>query len=187
MNISRITEVAHYLITARIQLGDRCIDATAGNGYDTKFLCDLVGIEGLVYAFDIQDQAIENTKKRIGNCPQAQVIQESHSELKEQIPEQDHGAISCVMFNLGYLPGANQQITTETESSLSAFEQALELLKPGGVLSAVLYRGHPEGMDEADAVSQWAKGLQADDFTVLQYEHQNRGDETPYLLLIQKR
>ena len=46
--------------------GDLCIDVTAGNGSNyTLFLCELVGECGRVLAFDIQKEAVENTKKRI--------------------------------------------------------------------------------------------------------------------------
>jgi len=187
MNISRITEVAQHLISPHINEGDICIDATAGNGYDSLFLSQHVGDSGKVYSFDIQSRAIEKSKERLEGNTNVTFFQVSHALLSQNIPEAEHGKISLVMFNLGYLPGGDQHITTETESSVAAFEQSLELLKSGGILCAVLYRGHPEGMDEADAISSWAKRLQADDATVLQYEHQNRGDETPYLLLIQKR
>ncbi len=37
--------------------GDIVIDATMGNGHDTQFLAELVGENGHVYAFDIQESA----------------------------------------------------------------------------------------------------------------------------------
>ncbi len=39
------------------------IDATCGNGFDTLFLCRTAGENGHVKAFDIQEQAIERTRK----------------------------------------------------------------------------------------------------------------------------
>ncbi len=37
------------------------VDATAGCGNDTLFLCELTGARGEVMAFDIQPQALEKT------------------------------------------------------------------------------------------------------------------------------
>ena len=42
-----------------------CIDATAGTGKDTVFLAKLVGEKGRVISMDIQEMAIEQTKKRL--------------------------------------------------------------------------------------------------------------------------
>ena len=57
--------LVHAHLQSWIHAGDFVIDATAGNGKDTEFLCGLVGREGKVLAFDIQEQAVENTKKRL--------------------------------------------------------------------------------------------------------------------------
>ena len=57
--------LAHKFIAENVREGDFCIDATAGNGHDTEFLCRLVGETGRVLAMDIQKQAVENTKKRM--------------------------------------------------------------------------------------------------------------------------
>ncbi|MCQ2602947.1 MAG: class I SAM-dependent methyltransferase [Clostridia bacterium] len=56
-------DLVHETITKYVKDGDTCIDATAGRGYDTAFLCDLVGKDGKVIAFDIQESAIESTQK----------------------------------------------------------------------------------------------------------------------------
>ena len=61
----RMTDIAHLLLAARVQEGDTVIDATAGNGGDTVFLAQRVGDTGRVHAFDIQQLAIENTRKRL--------------------------------------------------------------------------------------------------------------------------
>ena len=46
--------IAHRFIEERLVPGSFCIDATAGRGYDTAFLCRLTGPAGKVLAFDIQ-------------------------------------------------------------------------------------------------------------------------------------
>ena len=49
---------AHLLMEDRLQPGDAVIDATCGNGHDTLFLSRLVGHEGHVWAFDVQEAAV---------------------------------------------------------------------------------------------------------------------------------
>ena len=61
----QVTEFAHKFIEEQVKPGDICIDATAGNGNDTEFLCRLVGTTGRVYAFDIQKEALEHTASRL--------------------------------------------------------------------------------------------------------------------------
>ena len=64
-NRFQITEYCHHFLEEYLAEGDICVDATAGNGNDTEFLCRRVGKTGKVYAFDIQDDAIAHTGKRV--------------------------------------------------------------------------------------------------------------------------
>ena len=64
MNPFNPIAVAHRFVKSVVQEGDCCVDATVGNGYDTEFLAKLVGETGKVLGFDVQKQAIENTKAR---------------------------------------------------------------------------------------------------------------------------
>ena len=45
--------------------GARVIDATRGGGGDTQALCEMVGESGRVYAFDIQQSAVDRTRARL--------------------------------------------------------------------------------------------------------------------------
>ena len=59
-------------------------DFTMGNGHDTLYLCSLVP-DGTVYAFDIQKQALINTKNRLdeaGVSAKTVLIQDSHENAK---------------------------------------------------------------------------------------------------------
>ena len=53
--------IAHQFLAARVPEGGLCIDGTMGRGKDTAFLCQLVGPEGKVIAFDIQEEALAST------------------------------------------------------------------------------------------------------------------------------
>ena len=51
-----------------------------------------------------------------------------------------------VAFNLGYLPGGDKTITTVSETTQLALEATKKILIPGGLISLVVYVGHPGGM-----------------------------------------
>ena len=50
----QITEYCHHFLRDYIREGDICVDATAGNGGDTEFLCRLAGESVKFYALDVQ-------------------------------------------------------------------------------------------------------------------------------------
>ena len=50
-----------------------------------------------------------------------------------------------VAFNLGYLPGGDKGIITISKTTLLALEAAKKMLIPGGLISLVVYVGHPGG------------------------------------------
>ena len=82
----QITEWCHHFIREHVKTGDLCIDATAGNGNDTLLLCELVGDEGHVIAFDIQEDAVRKTRERLENegvLDRANVLLESHIYMKQ--------------------------------------------------------------------------------------------------------
>jgi len=56
---------SHDYIKMFVKEGDTVVDATCGNGNDTAFLASLVGENGRVFGFDIQDKAIANTTKKL--------------------------------------------------------------------------------------------------------------------------
>ena len=61
MNLNTLGLV-HEFLRQTVRPGAFCIDATAGKGRDTALLCRLAGAEGKVLAFDIQLEAVEQTK-----------------------------------------------------------------------------------------------------------------------------
>ena len=65
MKAVQITGWCARFIREQVQPGDICIDATMGNGNDTLLLSSLCGKDGHVFAFDIQEEALINTRKRL--------------------------------------------------------------------------------------------------------------------------
>jgi len=143
-----------------IQSGDILIDATAGNGHDTLFLAQQTGSTGLVFAFDLQSKALEQTRKCLAENAvdkQCILIQSGHENMEEQIPVTHHGKINAITFNLGYLPGTEKETTTQAQSTVAALDQSLKLLSPRGIISLLIYKGHPAGKEEYEAIKNWLK------------------------------
>tara|TARA_R110002111_G_scaffold191869_1_gene258148 strand:+ start:40283 stop:40852 length:570 start_codon:yes stop_codon:yes gene_type:complete len=159
--MTRLTNQAHQLIVAVLQPGESAIDATAGNGHDTLFLCQTVGPEGRVFAWDIQQTALDQTAsvlERAGfsNC---ELLCCDHSRLGEITPADFHQRFGAIMFNLGYLPGGDHCQITQTDSTLAAINASFNLLRPGGILTILAYPGHSGGATETEAVSDLLAGL----------------------------
>lgn len=157
-----LTQIVKEELSVLISPGDIVIDATAGNGHDTAFLAASVGNQGQVFAFDIQQQAIDNTRARLSGKQldkQVTLFHASHDCMLDLIPKELQKKISVIMFNLGYLPGADKSMITQTTSTLSALQQSLLLLKENGVLSIMLYPGHAGGEEETLAIFDWSKTL----------------------------
>jgi threonine dehydrogenase-like Zn-dependent dehydrogenase len=91
------------------------------------------------------------------------------------------------MYNLGYLPGGNKQVTTDYNSTAASLEQALTLLKPGGVITIVLYPGHDTGRTEKEKLLAFCKVMPSSEFAVLYSRLVNQAGDPPELIVIQKR
>ena len=154
----RLTDLAHQQVAAVAATGDEVVDATAGNGHDTLELARLVGETGRVYAFDIQQAAIDQTRRRLSRYGLLQRVTLQlcgHEHMLERLPPGSRGNIAAVMFNLGYLPGGDKKRITRAATTIRGMEQATRCLRPGGVLTVIAYPGHPGGSEELDAVKDW--------------------------------
>ena len=159
----RVTERAQALASEVLNSGDIAIDATAGKGRDTVFLAQTVGPTGWVHSFDIQPDAINSTRNLLevsGLINRVTLHERSHAELTESLPDSHRGKIAVAIFNLGYLPGSDQKIITQPESTAIALESALTELKSGGRLICVAYTGHPGGKEESDVVQTFAESAE---------------------------
>jgi predicted methyltransferase len=160
-----LTQRAQQAVAAVVAASDRAIDATMGNGHDTVFLARQVAPDGEVAAFDIQTAALHETQQRLdeaGLLSLAHLYHCGHEHMLQQLPDDWRGRVSAVMFNLGYLPGSDKTIITQATSTIAALHQALALLRPGGLLSVLLYRDHAGAGSESDAVTRWFQDLSPD-------------------------
>ena len=173
------TILARNFIKDAIKEGAFVVDATVGRGFDTEYLCNLVGETGQVIGFDIQEEAIHSTKERLeqsGLLHRARLILDSHAQMENYI-EKD--SVDGMMFNFGYLPKGDHTIATKPESSIQAIETGLTLLKKGGVMSLCIYHGKDTGFEEKNAILDYLKTISHKNYTVIVTELYNRPNNPP--------
>lgn len=176
--------IAHGWLSQYIKPGALCIDATAGRGYDTAFLCQLVGGTGRVLAFDIQEEAVSSTKalleeKRL----KADVYLDSHVNMEDYVQTE---TVDGIVFNFGYLPGGDHRMSTKANTSKLAIEKGLMLLKRHGVMSLCIYHGGDTGFEEKEVLMAYLKELDPKAYTVAVCELYNKPNYPPLAVLIQK-
>ena len=176
--------LAHDFLRRQVKPGAVCIDATAGRGRDTALLCRLAGPAGRVLAFDIQADAVRQTRKLLEQEGlTAEVVQDSHANMEQYAAPE---TVDCIVFNFGRLPGGDPHIFTVAESSIAAIDAGLRLLKPGGVMSLSLYYGGANGYEERDAILAHLRTLDDRRCSVLVCDWANRRNDPPMPIFLWK-
>ncbi len=177
-------ELSHAYASRAVRPGDTVVDATAGKGRDTVFLSELTGENGQVYAFDIQKEAVDATEKLLNEkgIRNVIIINDSHEAIDDHVKP----GISCVMFNLGFLPGFDHIIQTKGDSTVAAIEKSMKLLAPGGIVTIAVYHGKDTGYDERDRVLEFCKDIDQERFTVMQASFPNQKNDPPIFICIEK-
>lgn len=153
-----LLDLHKQFIRNHLHEGDTAVDFTMGNGHDTEFLSKTVGAAGHVYAFDIQEQAINSTRENLAKagCPENYtLIHDSHHKVAEYVKT----PFKAGMFNLGYLPGGDKRITTMRETTMPAIKAAIELMDADAVLNIAVYPGHAEGDAEGKMICEYLATL----------------------------
>ena len=176
--VADISVISHAIIKNFLENKKCAIDATLGNGHDTDFLSK--NFER-VYAFDIQKEACEKYETR--KIENVKVINDSHSEFEKYINEE----VDCIMYNLGFLPGGNKEITTMHESSLKSIKEGLDILSSGGIMTICIYTGHDEGKIEETCIMELLKDLPKNKFGVMEHRFINRKNNPPILVVVEKK
>jgi len=176
--VNDISELAQQIIERYNSEFKLAVDCTLGNGHDCDFLRKRFE---KVYAFDIQDEAIERYKDF--KYDNVECICDSHENIKNYVYEN----IDAAMFNLGYLPGGDKAITTQYESSIKALEATMSLLNEGGIITLAIYHGHNEGKIEKEKILRYLKDLDSKSFGVMLHTLYNRSEIAPLLIVIEKK
>ncbi|MGZ9805545.1 tRNA (mnm(5)s(2)U34)-methyltransferase [Streptococcus sp. V869] len=178
--MKRPLEMAHDFLAQVITPEDIVVDATMGNGYDTLFLAKLAK---QVYAFDIQEQALEKTSQRIqeAGLTNVDLILQGHETVDQYVTE-----VKAAIFNLGYLPSADKSIITQPQTTLEALEKLCQVLVKGGRIAIMIYYGHEGGDIERDAVLDFVSQLPQQEYTATIYRTLNQINNPPFLVMIEK-
>lgn len=179
-------DIARDICKRKLNKGDIAVDATMGNGNDTELLAELVGSFGKVYAFDIQEAALENTKKKLREknlIEWVNLIHDGHENMDKYIKDE----VNLVIFNLGYLPKGEHSITTKRETTLVALKKALELICKNGIIILVVYYGHEEGKFEKKILEKYTKNLNQKKYNVVNLCFTNQINDPPMIIAIEKR
>jgi tRNA G37 N-methylase Trm5 len=175
-----ILDYAHLLLKKYISLDDIVVDATMGNGNDTIFLSKLCK---KVYAFDIQEKAIEETNKKLveNQIKNVELILDNHERINLYVTN-----YKAIIFNLGYLPNGDKSITTKTDSTLKAIQFTLPNLRVDGFIQLVVYTGHSEGKNESKSLDTFLSQLDVHLYKVIKIELPYQDNYPPYILMIHK-
>ncbi len=180
-----LLDLHKQFLTPHLKKGGVAIDFTMGNGHDTLWLSRMMGEEGKVYAFDIQEQALRSTAallEREGAMQNVTLIHDSHANVKDYVKEP-----FCVgMFNLGFLPGGDKSVTTLRESTKAAVTAALELLDADGGLLIAVYPGHEEGTLEGQMLYDYLSSISRFKVCVSMFKIIN-SPTSPFFYLCEKK
>lgn len=178
--MKRPLEMAHDFLAQVITREDIVVDATMGNGHDTLFLAKLAK---QVYAFDIQEQALEKTSQRLqeAGLTNAELILQGHETVDQFVTE-----VKAAIFNLGYLPSADKSIITQSQTTLEALDKLCQMLVKGGRIAIMIYYGHEGGDIEKDAVMDFVSQLPQQEYTAAIYRTLNQINNPPFLVMIEK-
>ena len=173
-------EMAHDFLAQVITKDDVVVDATMGNGHDTLFLAKLAK---QVYAFDIQEQALQKTSRRLqeAGLTNVELLLQGHETVDQFVTE-----VKAAIFNLGYLPSADKSIITRPYTTIEALEKLCHMLVKGGRIAIMIYYGHEGGDLEKDAVLNYVSQLPQQEYTATIYRTLNQVNNPPFLVMIEK-
>lgn len=176
---------AQQLQRETVRAGDVVVDATAGKGFDTEFLARLVGEQGHVFAFDVQELALQWTRERLLTADLLERVTLCHAGHEDMLAYAVR-PVRSVMFNLGYLPGSDHQIITRPDTTVRAVQAAAELVQAGGLITIVIYPGHAGGVQEQIELTAYLSTLPQRQYTVARYEFINQRNNPPLVVAIEK-
>lgn len=184
--VLKAVNIIRSIVKGVVSEGDLTVDATAGNGHDTLFFASLVGEKGVVYAFDIQQRALDITRERLRAHrleERVKLIHDGHESMDRYIT----GGVKAFVFNLGYLPGGDHGKTTQSGTTLTAVKKSLDLLLPGGISAIAVYRGHGEGQGEDAVLREYLSSLDPHLYISVLAAASNQRNNPPLVWLVQKK
>ncbi|PKK86991.1 MAG: 16S rRNA (cytosine(1402)-N(4))-methyltransferase, partial [Tenericutes bacterium HGW-Tenericutes-8] len=165
MRNNLIQDFVKDYLSKHIKPDDVMIDATLGNGYDSEYL---LGLGAVVFAFDIQLDAINHTLKRLGKPNALHIYHTSFIHMFDYVEN-----FKGVIFNLGYLPSGDKQITTKASDTLYILKEIIQKMKDSTFILITAYPGHEAGQIEALEIERFIQTLSSD-YLAYTYQIKNR-------------
>ena len=178
MQLQSLFKFNHEIIKKFIGRKSIIIDATCGNGHDTKYLANIAN-KGHIYTFDIQQVALDNAQITCKDMNNISYINDGHQNLDQYVSVN----VDLVVFNLGYLPNYDPTITTKASTTTIAITKAMQLLKKGGCIT--IYTEHDNYL-EANEIEKFTRTINKYEFSVLKYQFLNL-NHNPYSIFIEKK
>lgn len=175
--LKKVVEIAHDYLLEGIKDTDIAIDFTCGSGNDSLFLCQHVHY---VYSYDIQSEPLEEAKKLLENYSNIEFHHKSHFKFDEDIQSFDRG-----IFNLGYYPKGDKDITTNGREVIATLNKAIDCLNDHGKIILVCYPGFEKGLVEAQQVEEYVHTLSSKQYDVYSFKLLNRKN-APFIIGIEK-
>jgi hypothetical protein len=180
----------HWIWKSKLSPSALCIDATLGNGNDALFLLTEIIPDGICIGLDLQQQAIDSSiallKEKLPLSLQNFQFQPHvlcHSKIDNlSLPRKP----DLILYNLGYLPKSNKEITTLSTTTLISLEKGLSMLSSKGIMTITIYPGHPAGLIESQEIEKWLKTLDQKVYLILKFSMHLKED-APYVIVIEKR
>lgn len=180
------TKLLTEFIFKKIKKNDMIVtDMTLGNGHDSLNILNILKGNGFLYSFDIQDIALENSKKLLKNCvyQNYNLIKDNHKNFDKYIEKN----IDIGIFNLGYLPGGDKNITTKAEDVLICLEKLIQTLNENGIILITLYPGHESGKEEIRLIESFFRKINQKNYNIIKFDFINQKNNPPYILLLEKK
>lgn len=185
--LKNAVNMAHVVLKPFLTKARVIVDMTCGNGHDTVYLASGMSDRAVLYAFDIQPCAIENTQIAVAaaHLEKKNIIYKlgSHDDLLNEIAK----PIDIAVFNLGYLPSGNHELHTNTETTLKACKICLNKIAINGIIIIVSYPGTEAGAEECCRLQEFLQEVPQQVFHVSQWQPLNQVNDPPVLYIVQKR
>lgn len=177
------TKVAHMLLIEKLSTAKVIVDATCGWGKDCTFLAQYSPKDALVYAFDIQSTAIEHTAKMLQELDLLQkviLLQDSFVNFSKYVLQ----PIDIAVFNLGYLPQGDKNITTNVDELKCVIPEIIHKLN-NGILLLVSYPGHRQGSEEDMWLQEYFAALDNKNYNIGRYVLLNHTSKAPVVYILE--
>ncbi len=178
------TDIICYFINKFKNKKITAVDMTVGNGNDIFNICSIIGKESHIYGFDILEEAINKSteKLKIHKNMNINLILDSHENIDNYIEDD----LDLAIYNLGYLPKGNKNITTDYNTVINSLNKVFKILNKNGIILITFYPGHKSGKLESIEIEKYLKTKDQKKYRILKFDFINQVNNPPYVIVIER-